>query len=195
MIYIYIPSNRCLIELFCGVVCVVTLPFWHFCWCRGFCHRTESDIFFFLYIFTLLLSYVCVEIGFGFLGTTGGVVTSFLSYCHLSVTLLFWTGADLIGVPDISPFPFSDNCRFTLRFADNWALSIDLLNRVESRVIFPDFNTGESPFLLILDELVDLNAFCIGDLGDSCEFGQRSLSFLPPLRDKSDASYVLMLKR
>ena len=32
--------NRCLIELFCGVVCVATLPFWHFCWCRGFCHRT-----------------------------------------------------------------------------------------------------------------------------------------------------------
>ena len=28
--------NCCLIELFCGVVCVVTLPFWHFCWCRGF---------------------------------------------------------------------------------------------------------------------------------------------------------------
>ena len=36
--------NRCLIELFCGVVCVVTLP----CWCRGFCHRTESDLFLFL---------------------------------------------------------------------------------------------------------------------------------------------------
>ena len=36
--------NRCAIELFCGVVCVVTLPFWHFCWCRGFCHRTESDL-------------------------------------------------------------------------------------------------------------------------------------------------------
>ena len=28
--------NRCLIEHFCGVVCIVTLPFWHFCWCRGF---------------------------------------------------------------------------------------------------------------------------------------------------------------
>ena len=40
--------NCCLIELFCGVVCVVTLPFWHFCWCRGFCHRTESDLFLFL---------------------------------------------------------------------------------------------------------------------------------------------------
>ena len=40
--------NRCDIELFCGVVCVVTLPFWHFCWCRGFCYRTESDLFFFL---------------------------------------------------------------------------------------------------------------------------------------------------
>ena len=27
--------NRCVIELFCDVVCVVTLPFRHFCWCRG----------------------------------------------------------------------------------------------------------------------------------------------------------------
>ena len=42
--------NRCVIELFCGVVYVVTLPFWHFCWCRGFCHRTESDLFLFLLI-------------------------------------------------------------------------------------------------------------------------------------------------
>ena len=39
--------NRCLIELFCGVVCVVTLPFWYFCWCRGFCHRTGSDLLYF----------------------------------------------------------------------------------------------------------------------------------------------------
>ena len=37
-------------ELFCGVVCVVTLPFWDFCWCRGFCHRTESDLFLFLQV-------------------------------------------------------------------------------------------------------------------------------------------------
>ena len=43
--------NRCLIELFCGVVCVVSLPFWHFCWCRGFCHRTEADLFLFLLLF------------------------------------------------------------------------------------------------------------------------------------------------
>ena len=40
--------NRCVIELFCGVVYVVTLPVWHFCWCMGFCHRTESDLFLFL---------------------------------------------------------------------------------------------------------------------------------------------------
>ena len=39
--------NRCVIELFCGVVCAVTLPLWHFCWCRDFCHRTESDLFLF----------------------------------------------------------------------------------------------------------------------------------------------------
>ena len=42
--------NCCLIELFCGVVCVVTLPFWHFCWCWGFCHRTGSDLL--LFVFT-----------------------------------------------------------------------------------------------------------------------------------------------
>ena len=41
--------NCCLIELFCGVVCVVTLPFWHFCWCRGFCHRTRSDLLLFVF--------------------------------------------------------------------------------------------------------------------------------------------------
>ena len=40
--------NCCLIELFCGVVCVVNLPFWHFCWCRGFCHRTGSDLLLFV---------------------------------------------------------------------------------------------------------------------------------------------------
>ena len=34
--------NRCL--TFCSVVCVVALPFWHFCWCRGLFHRTESDV-------------------------------------------------------------------------------------------------------------------------------------------------------
>ena len=38
--------NRCVIDCF-GVVWVVTLPFWHFCWCRGFCDRTESDLFLF----------------------------------------------------------------------------------------------------------------------------------------------------
>ena len=40
--------NLCLSKLFCGVVCVVTLPFWHFSWYRGFCHRTESDLFLFV---------------------------------------------------------------------------------------------------------------------------------------------------
>ena len=43
--------NRCVIELFCSVFCVVALPFWHFCWCRGFCHRTGSDLFLFLLVF------------------------------------------------------------------------------------------------------------------------------------------------
>ena len=46
--------NCCLIELFCGVVCVVTLPLWHFCWYRGFCHRTGSDLLLFVSISLLL---------------------------------------------------------------------------------------------------------------------------------------------
>ena len=40
---------RCLIELFCSVVYVVTLPFWHFRGCKGFCHRTESDLLLFVF--------------------------------------------------------------------------------------------------------------------------------------------------
>ena len=40
-------GNRCVIELFCCAVCVDTLPFWHFYWCRGFCHRTVQISSFF----------------------------------------------------------------------------------------------------------------------------------------------------
>ena len=39
--------NRCVIEVFDGFFCVVSLLFGIFCWCRGFCHRTESDLFLF----------------------------------------------------------------------------------------------------------------------------------------------------
>ena len=42
--------NCCLIELFCGVVCVATLPLWHFCWYRGVCHRTGSDLLLFVFV-------------------------------------------------------------------------------------------------------------------------------------------------
>ena len=30
--------------------CVVTLPFWHFCWHKEFCQRTKSELFLFLII-------------------------------------------------------------------------------------------------------------------------------------------------
>ena len=42
--------NRCVIKVFVGVFYVVTLLFGFFCRCRGFCHRTESDLFLFLLI-------------------------------------------------------------------------------------------------------------------------------------------------
>ena len=37
--------NRCVIEVF-GGVCVLSFGFRIFCWYRGFCHRTESDLLF-----------------------------------------------------------------------------------------------------------------------------------------------------
>ena len=52
--------NCCVIEVF-GGVCVLSSCFLFFCWCRGFCHRTKSDIFLFLssqflyYITSLIL--------------------------------------------------------------------------------------------------------------------------------------------
>ena len=41
-------GNRCVIEVFGNVFEVVMLLFGFFCECRGFCHRTESDLFLFL---------------------------------------------------------------------------------------------------------------------------------------------------
>ena len=39
--------NLCVIEFFGGAFCVVTLLFGFFFRCRGFCLRTESDLFLF----------------------------------------------------------------------------------------------------------------------------------------------------
>ena len=50
--------NCCLIELFCGVVYVVTLSLWHFCWYRGFCHRTGSD----LLLFVCISRFLCCNV-------------------------------------------------------------------------------------------------------------------------------------
>ena len=42
--------NRCVIVLFVALFVLSLCPFWHFCWCRGFCHRIESDLFLFLFL-------------------------------------------------------------------------------------------------------------------------------------------------
>ena len=47
--------NRCVIEVFGGVLCVVTLLFGFFCRCKGFCHRAESDLFLFSTYIKLML--------------------------------------------------------------------------------------------------------------------------------------------
>ena len=69
--------NCCLIELFCSVVCVVTLPFWHFCWCRGFCHRTGSDLLLFVWLIMCLGIYDLSEPFRGY-----SVLILVLSYCY-----------------------------------------------------------------------------------------------------------------
>ena len=46
--------NRCVIEVFDCVLCC-HFDFWIFCWYRGFCHRIESDLFFFLLKKVLIL--------------------------------------------------------------------------------------------------------------------------------------------
>ena len=45
--------NCCVIKVFGGVFYVVTLLFGLFCGCRGFCHRTESDLFLFLLLLSI----------------------------------------------------------------------------------------------------------------------------------------------
>ena len=40
--------NSCVIKVFGGVF-VLSGCFFDFCGCRGFCHRTESDLFLFLF--------------------------------------------------------------------------------------------------------------------------------------------------
>ena len=85
--------NRCLIELFCGVVCVVTLPFWHFCWCRGFCHRTESDLFLFLcknMVDTVTLIDYCKSIR-NCVRSWRRFVCDFLDLCRFYISYLYIT--------------------------------------------------------------------------------------------------------
>ena len=57
--------NRCVIELFVALFVFLTLPFRHFCWCRGFCHRTESDLLLFL-----LMKWSTISIYFIYIGTS-----------------------------------------------------------------------------------------------------------------------------
>ena len=76
--------NRCVIDLFCGVVCVVTLPFWHFCWYMGFCHRTESDLFLFLPLLQCMPT-VC----WNSRKTHANWTRNSASWCHLQSTC-FW---------------------------------------------------------------------------------------------------------
>ena len=79
--------NRYVIELFCGVVCVVTLPFWLFCWYRGFCHRTESDLFLFLLCIRARQMWTCTI--FTFIRGKLSVVIFFFTIGQLDLLVVF----------------------------------------------------------------------------------------------------------
>ena len=70
---------RSVIELFRGVVCVVILPFWHVCWCRGFCHGTESDLFLYLFKYELQFKILCMDRLSGSISANNG--SSYLATC------------------------------------------------------------------------------------------------------------------
>ena len=52
--------NRCVIGVLVAF-CVVMLLFGFFCGCRGFCSRTESDLFLFLFMLNLAYVYFMVS--------------------------------------------------------------------------------------------------------------------------------------
>ena len=54
--------NRCVIEVFGGFVVLARSFFdFFFCGCRGFCHRTESDLFLFCYSNRLLIFFLLAD--------------------------------------------------------------------------------------------------------------------------------------
>ena len=100
----------CLIKLFCGDVCVVTLPFWHFCWCRGFCHRTGSDLLLFVVmlltdhpLYWLIVNMYCLKV----------LVqkTSYLTHCNVPHEWIVFLHCDLLAYCVNYNFPTS-NCRY-----------------------------------------------------------------------------------
>ena len=54
--------NRCVVEVFGGVVCIVTLLLGFFCGCRAFRHRSESDLLLFLLDFGLNIKHYLLNL-------------------------------------------------------------------------------------------------------------------------------------
>ena len=70
--------NRCVIKILVAFFYVVTLRFGFFCGCRGFCHRTESDLFFFRFSFLNSTLTALQE-------NVGILISSDLTLSHISV--------------------------------------------------------------------------------------------------------------
>ena len=81
--------NRCVIEVFGSVFYVVTLLFGLSCGCRGFCHRTESDMFHFLLVFGWYLSikpwlFNCCT------SAVDIILYTLINWCNLSCDLIYY---------------------------------------------------------------------------------------------------------
>ena len=92
------------------------LPFWHFCWCRGYCYRTESDLFLFVMNYNTCVSMSCTflssilsMINFNWFVTFGDIkITCFKFYEQLILRALSTISYDFI----LLGISFSCNTRF-----------------------------------------------------------------------------------
>ena len=109
--------NRCLIALFCGVVCVFTLPFWHFRGCRGFCHRTESDLLLFVFaktvVFIMTTRESMMDIQTHSPNHTRTVALLYLVQCYFKGIIIFMR--EITFVPRHFTFSTLQGRQFSLR--------------------------------------------------------------------------------
>ena len=92
--------NRCVIEVFGGILCVVTLFCGFFCGCKGFCHRTEFFLLLLLSLYGYFLWWVCFTVYWILTNDTCSHFRSqrFANYTHSVVCKSKQNGLFILGL-------------------------------------------------------------------------------------------------